>query len=225
MIGTLINAVAVIIGGGLGLLFRRQLPARLTDSLIKAMGLCVFVIGISGAIKGDIMLLVVSLGLGTLIGEILDIDKALNRLGAWLQKKLGSGESKLAEGFVTTTLLFCVGAMAIVGSIESGLTGDHSIIFTKSVIDAVSAIVFASALGAGVLLSAIPVLLYQGSIVLFAGALQGVFSEALITQISATGSVMILALGLNMITGTKIKAANLLPGLLIAIAYYYLILL
>ncbi|MDR2712614.1 MAG: DUF554 domain-containing protein [Clostridiales bacterium] len=224
MIGTLANVVAVIIGGGLGLLFRRRLPARLTDSLIKAMGLCVFVIGISGAIKGDIMLLVVSLGLGTLIGEILDIDKALNRLGAWLQKKLGSGESKLAEGFVTTTLLFCVGAMAIVGSIESGLTGDHTIIFTKSVIDAVSSIVFASALGAGVLLSAIPVLLYQGSIVLFAGALQGVFSEALISQISATGCVMILAIGLNMITGAKIKVANLLPALLVAVAYYYLIL-
>ena len=190
------------------------------------LGLCVCMIGISGALNGDLMLLVVSLTLGVLTGELLDIDKKLNNLGLWLQDKLkrGDGSSSFSEGFVTATLLFCIGAMAVVGSIESGLGNDRSIILTKSIIDGVSAMVFASALGVGVMFSAFAVFIYQGSIEFFAGYLQNILTEGLVTQISAVGSVMILAIGFNMVLNAGIKAANLLPGLLFSVGYYYLFL-
>jgi hypothetical protein len=143
-----------------------------------------------------------------------------------VQKKLSSKDedSRFAEGFVAATLLFCVGAMAIVGSIESGLRGDRSIIFTKSILDCVSAMIFASSFGFGVLLSAIVVLVYQGGIEFFAGYLQNILTAGLITQLSAAGSVMILGIGINMTLKTDIKVANLLPGFLFATGYYYLIL-
>lgn len=224
MIGTLVNAVSVLLGGGIGLLCKGKLSSKITDNLTKAIGLCVCVIGISGAIQGDVMLLVVSLALGTLVGEILDIDAALNRLGTWVQNRLTKDKkSNIAQGFVAATLLFCIGAMSIVGSIESGLKNEHSILFTKSVIDGVSAMVLASTLGVGVLFSSATVLVYQGSITLFSGYLQNVLVNDLIVQISATGSVMILGIGLNMVLNANIKVANLLPGLLVAIAYYYIV--
>ena len=194
--------------------------------MTRAIGLCVCIIGISGALQGDFMLLVVSLMLGALLGELLNIDGKLNILGMYFQKKLSreDSQSTFAEGFVTATLLFCVGAMAVVGSIESGLRNDHSIIMTKSMLDGVAAMVFASYLGFGVLFSAFAIIIYQGSIEFFAGYLQNVLTESLITQISAAGGVMILAIGINMTINIKIKVANLLPGMLFAAGYYYLFL-
>jgi len=172
------------------------------------------------------MLLVVSLMLGALAGEFIDIDAKLNALGVFLQKKLTREDSgsTFAEGFVTATLLFCVGAMAVVGSIESGLQNDHSIIITKSIIDATAAMVFASYLGFGVLFSAFTVFIYQGIIEFFASFLQGVLTAGLVAQISAVGGLMIMALGFNMTLGAKIKVANLLPGLVVAVGYYFLVL-
>ncbi|MDR1961962.1 MAG: DUF554 domain-containing protein [Gracilibacteraceae bacterium] len=226
MLGTFVNMAAVLVGGGIGLLLKGRLSSRVTENLLRVMGLCVCVIGLSGAIQGDAMLLVAALASGTLLGEALDLDGRLNRFGLWIQAKMSGkgGGSQIAEGFVTATLLFCVGAMAIVGSIDSGLRGDHSVIFTKSVIDGVSAMVFASALGAGVLLSGASILIYQGAIVLCASSLQSVLSPELITQVSAAGSVMILGLGLNMALEAKIKVANLLPAFLTAAGYYFLVL-
>ena len=170
------------------------------------------------------MLMVMSLALGAFAGELLNIDGGLNRLGLWVQGKLGGdGEnSTFVQGFVAATLLFCVGAMAVVGSIDSGLRGDQSVIITKSIIDAVAALALASTLGAGVLFSAFVVLLYQGSIEFFAGHLQDVFTTNLIEQISAVGGVMILGIGVNMALDAKIKVANLLPGFVFAVGYYYL---
>ena len=224
IIGTLINAAAVIAGGTIGLLLKGRIPATFAESIARAIGLGVCIIGMTGAIKGDPMLLVVSLALGAFIGELLHIEDGLNKLGQGLQNLLRRKEenSTFAEGFVVATLLFCVGPMAVLGSIESGLGNDRSIIYTKSILDGVSAMVFASSLGVGVLCSAGVILLYQGSIELFAGLLQNVLTEALIIQISAVGGVMILAIGLNMVLNAKIKAANLLPGLLVAAGYYYL---
>ncbi|MDR0434450.1 MAG: DUF554 domain-containing protein, partial [Gracilibacteraceae bacterium] len=225
MLGTFVNVAAVLAGGIAGLLLKGRLSSRVTENLLRVMGLCVCVIGLNSAAGGDTLLLVVALASGCVLGELADLDGGLNRFGAWIQRKMSGGEgSSIAEGFVTASLLFCVGAMAIVGSIDSGLRGDHSVIFTKSVIDGVSAMVFASALGAGVLLSGVSVLIYQGAIVLCAASLQNVLSPALITQISAVGGVMILALGLNMALGAKIKAANLLPAFLTAAGYYFLFL-
>ncbi|MCL2368975.1 MAG: DUF554 domain-containing protein [Oscillospiraceae bacterium] len=221
--GAAINAAAILLGGGLGLLLKGRITDRFIQSILRAIGLCICIIGISGALGGDIMLMIISLAAGALLGELLNIDSGLNRFGLWIQKKLSSGDenSSFAEGFVTATLLFCVGAMAIVGSIDSGLRGDHSVILTKSILDGVSALLLASSLGIGVLFSAVAVLLYQGSIEFFAGYLQEVFTASLITQISAVGGVMVLAIGLNMVLNAKIKTANLLPGFLFAIGYYY----
>jgi len=224
IIGTLINAAAVLLGGGIGLLLKGRIPGKFAENIARAIGLCVCIIGISGAIKGDFMLLVVSLALGAFTGELLRIEDGLNKLGLWLQKTLSRQDenSTFAEGFVAATLLFCVGAMSIIGSIESGLGNDRSIIFTKSILDGVSAMVLASSFGLGVLFSAVVILIYQGSIELFAGYVQNVLSDALITQCSAAGGVMILGIGLNMVLHAKIKVANLLPGLLFAAGYYYL---
>lgn len=223
--GALINAAAVLLGGGVGLLFKGKIPGRFAENIARAIGLCVCIIGIAGAIKGDFMLMAVSLALGAFIGELLHIENGLNQLGLWMQKKVSRQEenSTFAEGFVAATLLFCVGAMAIVGSIESGLGIDRSVIFTKSILDGITAMVLASTLGLGVLFSAAVILIYQGSIEFFAGYMQSVLTDALVVQISAVGGVMILGIGFNMALNAKIKVANLLPGLLIAAGYYYLL--
>ena len=220
--GALVNAAAILAGGAVGLLFTGRISNKISASITRAIGLCICIIGISGALEGDLMLLVVSLALGAIVGEFIDIDKRLNTFGLYLQNKLSPKDkhSKFAEGFVTATLLFCVGAMAVVGSIESGLRNDYSTIFTKSILDGVIAMVFASYLGFGVLFSAFTVLLYQGVIEFFAGYLQNILTIDLITQISAAGGVMILAIGLNMTLEAKIKVANLLPGLIFAVGYY-----
>ena len=224
--GTLINVIAVLLGGGIGLLLKGKIPKTLAENTARAIGLCVCIIGIAGAVKGDFMLLAVSLALGTLAGELLHIEDGLNQLGQWMQKTLSRKEenSTFAEGFAAATLLFCVGAMAIIGSIESGLGGDRSIIFTKSILDGMTSMVLASTLGLGVLFSAGAILLYQGSIEMFAGSLQHVLTDALTVQVSAAGGAMIFAIGLNMVLNAKLKAANMLPGLLFAAGYYYLFL-
>jgi len=223
IIGTLVNVFAVLLGGGIGLLLRGKIPGKFADNIIRAVGLCVCIIGIHKAIGGDLMLMVISLALGAFAGELLRIEDGLNKLGRWMQKKLSRKEenSTFSEGFVAATLLFCVGAMAVVGSIESGLGGDRSTIYTKSILDGVSSMVLASSLGLGVLFSAAAILLYQGSIEMFAGSLQNILTDALIVQISAVGGIMILGIGLNMTLNAKIKVANLLPGLLVAVGYYY----
>lgn len=228
IIGTLVNAAAVLLGGIIGLLLKGRIPEERTKSIVRTIGLCVCVIGIADAIKGDLMLVVVSLALGTLVGEIVRLDAGLNNMGERLQKIMSQKEEKsaFAEGFVTATILFCVGAMSIIGSIESGLGDDRSMIYTKSILDGISAMVFASYLGFGVLFSAVVILVYQGSIELFAGSLQNILQEssALMTHFSATGGVMVLAIGLNMTLHAQIKVANMLPSLFFAVGYYYLLL-
>ena len=223
--GSVINAAAILAGGAVGLLLKGKITDKFSKSIICVLGLCVCIIGIRSAVNGDVLLMVVSLSIGVLAGEALRIDDGLNRFGVWAQERFSrDSNSSFAEGFVTATLLYCVGAMAIVGSIESGLRGDQSIIFTKSILDGVSAVIFASSLGAGVLFSAAATLVYQGTIEFFAGYLQNVLTSQLITQISAVGGVMILAIGLNLALGAKFKVANLLPGFVVAATYYYLIL-
>ncbi|MCL1878555.1 MAG: DUF554 domain-containing protein [Defluviitaleaceae bacterium] len=222
MTGAIINAAAILAGGAVGLLLKGRINEKITAAIIRAMGLCVCIIGISGALGGDIMLMVTSLALGVLVGELLRIDDHLNAFGLFLQKKFtkGDGESTFAQGFVSSTLLFCVGAMAIVGSLDSGLRDDQSIITAKSLIDGVASVAFASTFGIGVLFSAVAVFLYQGSIELFAAQLQDVFSDALIAQLSGIGGVMILGIGANMALGAQIRVANMLPGFLFAGGYY-----
>ncbi|MCL2842645.1 MAG: DUF554 domain-containing protein [Oscillospiraceae bacterium] len=225
MIGAIINATAILAGGILGLLFRGKISKEISGNIIRIIGICVCIIGISGALEGDFMLLVISLTLGTFAGEFLNIDGRLNKFGIWTQSKLKRGDENadFAEGFVAATLLFCVGAMAIIGSIESGMRDDRSIILTKSILDGVSAMILASSFGFGVLLSAAAVLVYQGSIEFFAGYLQNVLTNEMITQISAVGGIMIVGIGLNMALKTEIKVANFLPGFAFATAYYLIL--
>ena len=226
--GALINCGAILAGGGIGLLLKGRWPGSFAQGIMRALGLCVCIIGISGALGGDIMLMIIALALGTLSGELIGIDAALNKLGMWVQSRMSRGEKdggdSFAQGFVAATLLFCVGAMAVVGSIDSGLRGDQSIIISKSIIDGVASIALASTLGAGVLLSGFMVLIYQGTIEFFAGYLQDVFTPGLVAQISAVGGLMILGIGANMALNLepKIKVANLLPGFVFAVVYYYI---
>ena len=191
MLGTIVNAGAVVLGGGLGMLLKKGLPARISEAIMGGVGLVVLYIGVSGALAGEnVLVAVLSVVLGGALGAWMDIDAALNRLGARAQAAFAGGGgksgadgadgagggSRFAEGFVSASLLFCVGAMAVVGSLQSGLTGEHSTLFAKALIDGVSAMVFASAMGAGVLLSAAAVLLYQGAITLLASLLAPVLS-------------------------------------------------
>ncbi|MCL2854009.1 MAG: DUF554 domain-containing protein [Defluviitaleaceae bacterium] len=225
--GASINAAAILAGGGLGLLLKGRISERISQTAMKALGLCVCIVGISSALGGDILLMVVALALGGIGGELVNIHAALSRLGIWLQGKIGKKEgeaSTFAQGFVAATLLFCVGAMAVVGSLDSGLLGDHSIIITKSIIDSVAAMALASTLGFGVLFSAFAVFLYQGSIEFFAGFLQPFLTDGIIAQISAVGGIMILGIGVNLALDAKIRVANLLPGFVFAVLYYIVIL-
>jgi len=233
IIGAFINAAAIVCGSVIGLLLKGRIPKYFADSIIRVIGLCSCIIGVAGALKGDLKLLVVSLALGTLIGELLHLEDGLNKLGQRLQQRMSHNEenSSFSEGFVTATILFCVGAMAIVGSIESGLGNDRSVIVTKSIMDGITSIMLASSLGLGVLFSAVPILLYQGGIEAFARSLQNVLPNGplgephpLITQISAVGGVMILGIGFNLVMNAKLKIANYLPGFLVAVGYYYLFL-
>jgi len=221
MLGVLVNAVAVVIGGLLGLLLKKGIPEKVEKGVMAALGLCCMVIGIQGALdEPEILIVIISMVLGTILGGLLDIDKQVNRLGAFVEKKFQKegGTVSLAEGFVSATLLFCVGAMTIVGSLNSGLRGDHAMLFTKSLLDFFSAMMMAVSLGIGVSLSAVSILVIQGGIALLAGVLEPVLNAVpgSITQIACVGSVMIIAIGTNLLGVTKIKVANFLPGLLVA---------
>lgn len=219
MISVFVNVGTVLLGGALGLLLKKGIPERISKAVMSAIGLCTVYIGIDGALKGNnTVVLIVSMVFGTVVGNLIDIDRQIGRLGEWIEKKFSkkkTGGVSLAEGFMTGSLLFCVGAMTVVGSLNAGLSGDHRLIYTKSVLDMISSCMLASTLGAGVLFSAVFVLFYQGGLVLLSGLLQNVLTdEALIAQINCAGSVMIIGLGLNILGITKLKVANFLPALL-----------
>lgn len=222
-LGTLVNSAAIVVGAVAGTLLRRGIPAAWKETILAAMGLCVTVIGMKMAQgSAHLVLVVVSLALGALVGEALDLDGRLTRFGQWLQRRLlgnrsAATGSSLGEAFVSASLLFCIGAMAIVGAIEDGLAGNHEILFAKASLDGVISVILASTLGIGVALSAVSVLVYQGAITLLSFWMQQFLTEAVIGEISATGGVMILAIGLNLLGVTKIRLANLIPGLAVLV--------
>ena len=235
--GTLVNAAAILVGSLLGMLltwlaghFSTLLPAgstllaeRLKNIIMQGVALCVMYLGISGCLEGNNSLIaILSMVLGALIGELLDLDKRIRSLGDWVQKRTehlvtNGGQASISEGFVTASLLFCVGAMAIVGALQDGLTGDHSTLFAKSLLDGISSIVFGASLGLGVAFSAVAILLYQGSISLMASFLQPYLGDAVIAEMTCVGSLLIVALSLNMLGLTKIKVMNLVPAIFLPI--------
>lgn len=224
MLGTIVNTIAIIIGSTVGLFLKGSIPKRLDEAIMKALGLSVLYIGIAGSLKcTESLLLILSLVIGVVIGELLDLDRVLNRLGKRIEealKKRVKSEGHIAEGFVAASLLFCVGSMAIVGSIQSGLEGNHETLFVKSMLDGITSIIYTSTMGIGVVISAVVVFLAQGMITLASGFLGSILVESQITNIGAIGSVLIIALGLNMLEITKIKVANFLPAIFIPMIYY-----
>lgn len=211
--GALVNFAAILIGGGIGLLFRKGLPQKYMNAVITGIALVILALGVANVIATkEPLALVISVILGTLVGTALNIDANIVRLGESLQRRM-KGTGRFAEGFSSCTLLYCVGAMAITGSINGGLQNDHTIIFIKSVMDGVTAIFFASTLGVGVLFSAVPVLLYQGAIALGASVLAPVLGPAVVLEMSAAGGVALMALSVNMMGIKKLEVANLLPAI------------
>lgn len=222
MLGTIVNCIAILVGSVIGLIINGRMPERVSNTVMNGLALCVIFMGVSGAFKSeDTIQMIICIAVGSLIGEIINIDKGINKFGLYVESKVNKNNEDLsiAEGFVTSSLLFCVGAMAVVGSLESGLKGDHATLFAKSILDGVSSIIFASTLGIGVMLSIGTVLVYQGAITICAGLLSGVLSTAVIANMSAVGSLLILGLGLNVLKVTNIKVANMLPALFIPIIF------
>ncbi len=224
MIGVLVNVAAVIVGSIVGLFLKKGMPENLSKSIMNGVGVCVVCIGVLGifdkAADGNkVLIMILAVVLGVIIGEVLKIDARLNKLANSVEKKLSKGDKnvKFAEGFVSATLLFCVGAMAIVGSIDAGIRHNYDTLFAKSILDGIASIVMASTLGVGVSFSVIPLFILQGGIALLAKFVEPYLTSAMIGNMSVVGSVLIIMIGLNMLKITSIKVANFLPAILIAL--------
>lgn len=226
MLGNYVNTITVIIGCLLGLLVQKGLHEKYKMIIMQAIGLSVLFVGATVTIGGlldpdsEPVLFIISLVIGGALGELIGIEKALDKLGLMLQNKVGSQQSNIAEGFVTASLLFCVGTMAVIGSLDSGLRGDHTMLYAKSVIDGITAMILASTLGVGVIFSAAVVFIYQGAIIIFAGLLEPLLTIDVIREISIIGGILIFGIGLSMMEIKRIKTVNLLPAIIVPVFYY-----
>lgn len=231
LLGTLVNGLLIIIGTLLGKLLHR-IPENMKGTVMHAIGLAVMVLGLQMGFKSENFLVVIlSLVFGTVIGEYFALEDKLNKLGDWLESKIGSkGQGSISQGFVTATLIFVIGAIAIIGALDSGIRGDHSVLYTKSIIDGFTSLILTTTLGIGVLFSAFPVMLYEGLIALFATQIDRfvpqLLMDSFIKEMTATGGIMIFAIGLNLTGITKIRVANLLPGIvvtgvIVSVVYFY----
>ena len=222
MNGVFANVAAVIFGSLVGILFKQLIPKTLSSALMQGLGLCTLFIGIQGAMKGEnTLIMILSVVIGTIIGTILRLDDGISALGIRIERKFTKNDTdspSIAQGFVTSSLVFCVGAMTIVGSLNAGLYGDNTMLYTKSLLDLVSSCVFASTLGFGVTLSALFVLVFQGAVVILAGVAAPLFAGNVLTnEMTCAGSILIIGLGLNLLGVTKIKVMNMLPAMFIPI--------
>ena len=226
MLGTIANALAIIAGSLLGLLFSRGIADNYKEIILSGVGLSVVLIGMKSAlVSNDLMVVIFSVVIGALLGEGLKIETKLQAVGTFLEKKVAAKSSdtkSFARGFVTASLVFCVGSMAIVGSLESGLTGNHQTLFAKSVLDGVTSVIFASTMGLGVMFSAIAVFLYQGLITLTAGLMKNFLVPETIAQMTSVGGLLIMAIGFNMLKITTIRVGNLLPAIFLPLLYFAL---
>ena len=237
-LGTIVNFAAVLVAGVLGSLLKKGVPERLSKAILSSMAICVIYIGIDGALEAapamqtdaflsaglvKVLIMILSMGLGTLIGELLDLDKQMNRLGAFVEKKLNRGDEEggIAKGFVACSLLFCIGAMAVNGSIADAI-GKPDVLLAKSVIDAISCFVMATSLGIGCALSAFTLLFYQGAIALVGFFASSFIPEAGLSYMSVTGSLIIILIGTNMLGITKVKTANMVPAIFLPLLLMWL---
>ena len=232
-LGTIVNILAVLGGGAIGLFLRGGMNPRYQEAIVRIMGLCTLFLGASGTLEHmlfveggtlvglpikETLLMILAMALGTFVGEVLDFDGKLETFGAWLKEKATRGDdSRFIEGFVTASLTVCIGAMAIVGSIQDGISGDYSILATKAVLDLIIIMVMSCSLGKGAVFSAIPVAVFQGSITALAGLLRPVMTDGALDNLSLVGNVLIFCVGINLVWCKKVKVANLLPAILVAV--------
>jgi uncharacterized membrane protein YqgA involved in biofilm formation len=218
MLGTYVNVVAVVVGSLIGLVLHQRFPEKLKRIGFQAIGLCVLVLGTSMALKTDkFLILIFSLLIGAITGEALGLDRHIERFGEWLKARIGSTNDQFSEGLVSAFLLYCMGAMTVIGAIEDGLNNDPSILYAKSLMDGCASIALASTFGLGVLISALPLFLYQGGITLAAASAKSFFTEPLITELSAVGGVILMGLGIQLLDLKEIRVVNFLPALLVVI--------
>ncbi len=234
-LGTIINSAAIVVGGIFGLLFGKFMKERIQDTLLKACGVCVLFIGIAGAMEGMLkisgssllsgrsMFIVASIALGAVVGEILNIEHGFERFGEWLKVKTGNAKDKgFVNGFVTASLTVCIGAMAVIGAIRDGISGDYSILVTKAILDMIIIMVMTCSLGKGCIFSAIPVFVFQGIITALARLIKPLMTTAALANLSLIGSILIFCIGVNTVWNKRIKVANLLPSLVFAVAIAFL---
>jgi uncharacterized membrane protein YqgA involved in biofilm formation len=223
LLGTIVNTLSIIVGSLVGLLLRGGIPERFIQNIMHAIGLAVVLIGLKTALETDAILVVIlSLAIGTILGEFLRIEDRLEQFGHWIGSRLSKDSKGIAKGFITTSLLYCVGAMAIVGAMESGLTGNHQTLYAKSILDGLGSVLFASTLGIGVLFSSVSVFVYQGLITLAASFLKQFLLPDVVSQMSAVGGLLIMAIGIGLLEIKKIKIGNMLPAIFIPLAYQML---
>jgi len=232
-LGTIINTAAIIVGGLLGLLCGRLITDKIQETMIKACGLCTIFLGASGALElmlglkgtvtGGVPMIAISLAVGSFAGEALDLDSRLERFGQWLKEKSGSSsDTRFVDAFVTASLTVCIGAMAIVGSIQDGISGDYSTLLLKSILDLIIILVMASSLGKGCIFSALPVALLQGSVTILATFIEPVMTQAALDNLSVVGNMLIFCIGTNLVCGKLFKVVNMLPSILVAMVWAFL---
>ncbi len=220
--GTVINAMAILIGGGLGLLFRKRFPERISRTALEVMGLFTILLGVKMALQGEALILaLISLALGSMLGEWINIEDRLEKFAFSLEERLHLTEYNSAKGFIHASLLFCVGSIAIVGSITDGLQGDPSILITKAMLDGIISIPFAAGMGIGVLGSALPVLIYQGSLTVLASQLKAFFTPLMIQELTSVGGVIVMGIGVNILGLKKVRVGNFIPALFIIVIILY----
>jgi len=221
MLGTIVNSLSILIGGLIGSQVKNKVSTEYNETIMKAIGLAVILIGLKDAILcKDILLLIISLTIGSFLGEFIGIESKLNSLGQWLEKKFTTNKDGIANGFVTTSLIYCIGAMSIMGALESGISKNHTILYAKSLLDGISSVIFASSLGIGVIFSSVSVFLYQGTITLMASYLKQFLVLSVVNEMSSIGGLLIVAIGLNMLEVKKIRIGNMLPSIFIPLIYY-----
>ncbi len=233
-LGTIINVGAILIGGLMGLFMGRGVKVRYQDILMISVGICVMMLGIGGTmeemlsiengeiVSGGSMMMIITMALGALVGEWMDIEGKMEKFGIWLKKKTGSsGDNSFVDAFVTTSLTVCIGAMAVVGSIKDGIYGDYSILAAKAILDLIIVFVMTVSMGKGCVFSAIPVGIFQGVVTLLARLIEPLMTEAALSNLSLVGSIMIFCVGLNLVWGKKVKVANFLPAIVFAVAWAF----
>ena len=223
MLGTIVNVVSIVIGSLIGLFLKGNIPEKYSKTIINGIGLAVILIGVKTALKTDaILIVIISLAVGSLLGEVLRVEDRLDRLGNWVGRRLSKNSEGISKGFVSASLLYCAGAMAIIGSMESGLAGNHQTLFAKSILDGVGSVLFAATLGIGVLFSAVSVFIYQGLITVAASSIKPFLLPEVVLQMSAVGGLLILAIGIGLMEIRKIKIGNMLPAVFIPLIFQML---